>query len=261
MQFVDDIREVMVEKHDALKDIPSVRLLHTSDLHLDAVDSCDLLRDVIHTANTHAVDLMVIAGDFFDNTRVGQDTLEKSLEYLNNLEMPLVILPGNHDQLDDHSIYHRFDLSVVTSDVRLITELNGQQVVFPELGLGVWGRAMEEHSLDFHPLDGAPSRGELPFQVGLGHGFHFHSGEMVDRASPILPNEIESTHYDYIGLGHVHVFRDVSAGDVRAFYSGAPDPVRFPQPGPGAAVVVTLEQGAQATIEGVPVLSIVQDSE
>ena len=250
-----------MDQQDALKAVPSVRLLHTSDLHLDSLGSCDLLRDVIDTANAHAVNLMVIAGDFFDNTRVGQDTLEKAQEYLNNLEMPLVILPGNHDQLDDHSIYHRLDLSVVTSDVRLITELNGERVVFPELGLGVWGRAMEEHTVDFHPLDGAPSRDDLPFQVALGHGFHFHSGEMVDRASPILPSEIESTNYDYIGLGHVHVFRDVSAGNVRAFYSGAPDPVKFPKSGPGEAALVTLKAGYQAAIEVVPVLGSVQEDE
>ena len=250
-----------MEQDDALKAVPSVRLLHTSDLHLDSLDSCDLLRDVIDTANAHAVNLMVIAGDFFDNTRVGQDTLEKALEYLNNLEMPLVILPGNHDQLDDHSIYHRLDLSVVTSDVRLITELDGERIVFPELGLGVWGRAMEEHTIDFHPLDGAPSRDDLPFQVALGHGFHFHAGEMIDRASPILPSEIESTDYDYIGLGHVHVFRDVSAGNVRAFYSGAPDPVRFPKSGPGEAALVTLERGNRAAIEVVPVLGPVQEDE
>ena len=85
-----------MDQQDALKAVPSVRLLHTSDLHLDSLGSCDLLRDVIDTANAHAVNLMVIAGDFFDNTRVGQATLEKALEYLNNLEMPLVILPGNH---------------------------------------------------------------------------------------------------------------------------------------------------------------------
>ena len=250
-----------MEQDDALKAVPSVRLLHTSDLHLDSLGSCDLLRDVIDTANAYAVNLMVIAGDFFDNTRVGQDTLEKALEYLDNLEMPLVILPGNHDQLDDHSIYHRLDLSVVTSDVRLITELDGERIVFPELGLGVWGRAMEEHTMDFHPLDGAPSRDDLPFQVALGHGFHFHAGEMIDRASPILPSEIESTDYDYIGLGHVHVFRDVSAGNVRAFYSGAPDPVRFPKPGPGEAALVTLERGNRAAIEVVPVLGPVQEDE
>jgi exonuclease SbcD len=248
-----------VEQYDALKGVPSVRLLHTSDLHLDSLDSCDLLRDVIDTANAHAVNLMVIAGDFFDNTRVGQDTLEKSLEYLNNLEMPLVILPGNHDQLDDNSIYHRFNLSAVTSDVRLITKLNGERIVFPELGLGVWGRAMEEHTLDFHPLEGVPSRDDLPFQVALGHGFHFHPGEMVDRASPILSSEIESTNYDYIGLGHVHVTRDVSAGNVRAFYSGAPDPVKFPKPGPGDAALVTLEFGIQAAIEVVPILGLTQE--
>ena len=42
------------------------------------------------------------------------------------------------------------------------------------------------------------------------------------RASPISPDEIAMAPCDYVALGHVHVFRDVSQNGVPAYYSGAP---------------------------------------
>ena len=42
------------------------------------------------------------------------------------------------------------------------------------------------------------------------------------RASPISPQEIRQVPCDYVALGHVHVFRDVSQNGVPAYYSGAP---------------------------------------
>jgi len=45
------------------------------------------------------------------------------------------------------------------------------------------------------------------------------------RSSPITAAEIEASAYDYIALGHVHVFSDVSQGLTRAVYSGTPAPL------------------------------------
>ena len=47
----------------------------------------------------------------------------------------------------------------------------------------------------------------------------------MPRSSPITPAEIEASAYDYIALGHVHVFRDLSQGTTRAFYCGTPAPL------------------------------------
>ncbi len=42
------------------------------------------------------------------------------------------------------------------------------------------------------------------------------------RSSPITPEEVALADCDYIALGHVHLFRDVSQGKAPTFYSGAP---------------------------------------
>jgi DNA repair exonuclease SbcCD nuclease subunit len=79
---------------------------------------------------------------------------------------------------------------------------------------------MEEHDRSYRPLAGAPPRPAEGAYVVVGHGQH----ETVEslRSSPITPDDIEVTGADYVALGHVHVRRDVSAGDVAAWYSGAP---------------------------------------
>ena len=223
----------------------AVQLLHTSDIHLHSPESCNTLLAIVEAANHLEADLLLVSGDLFDNSRVTQETVERTVEALSHLRMPAVLLPGNHDQLDDRSVYHRMDLSLAPL-VRLITNTDGEQVGFPDLDLVVWGRAMEDHSPHFRPLEGAPSRDSVGWYIGMAHGFHFPTGEKPDRSSPIFAEEIADTGYDYMALGHVHVFRNVSAGPVSAFYSGAPDDHAIaPKPNHAALVNLDPESGVQ----------------
>lgn len=208
---------------DHTEEKPSLHVFHTSDAHLTTPQSTERLAGLVDTANALSADLTLIAGDLFDSSRVSDETLERAMEELSRLAMPTVILPGNHDQLDDKSPYHRIDISTLGPSVHLITHLNGEQVRLPELSTTLWGRAMEDHSPLFKPLDGAPSRSDDGWHIGMAHGFHIAKGSYADRSSPILAEEIEAAEFDYLALGHVHVFRDVSEGPNRAAYSGAPD--------------------------------------
>src|ERR1700761_3903800 len=89
-----------------------LRLLHTSDVHVagDAL-SADGLDRVVTTALDLDVDLVVIAGDLFDNARVAAETVEATIAQLGRLTMPVVVIPGNHDCVDERSIYLRADLT------------------------------------------------------------------------------------------------------------------------------------------------------
>lgn len=231
----------------------SVQLVHTSDLHIYSPESCTTLLRIVESANHANADLLVVSGDLFDNSRVTQETVEKTVEALSHLNMPAVLLPGNHDQLDDHSVYHRVNLSFAPL-VHLISNPDGQQVGFPDLDLVVWGRAMEEHSPKFRPLEGAPSRDGFGWYVGMAHGFHYPTGEKPDRSSPIFAEEIAKTSYDYMALGHVHVYRNVSSGPVSAFYSGAPDDHAIAHTGQVALVTLDPESGVR--VEQIPLANL-----
>jgi DNA repair exonuclease SbcCD nuclease subunit len=100
------------------------RLLHTSDVHLGAYDfgsgahqeerralSEERFRSVIDVGIAERVDLFVIAGDFFDHARVGEETLRFAAAEIARLEAPTVLVPGNHDHVGQRSVYDRIDLT------------------------------------------------------------------------------------------------------------------------------------------------------
>jgi DNA repair exonuclease SbcCD nuclease subunit len=81
---------------------------------------------------------------------------------------------------------------------------------------------VNDHSPQFRPLEGLPPRPENGWFVSMAHGLFVDSRQDAHRSSPVTPEEIALAACDYIALGHVHVFRDVSQNGVPAFYSGAP---------------------------------------
>jgi DNA repair exonuclease SbcCD nuclease subunit len=212
-----------------------LKILHTADVHLDS-DSYGNAEQrqahhalyrrsfqvIVEHARRAAVDLVLIAGDLFDHNRVPDATVEFVQEQLQRLRQPVVILPGNHDCLYTNAVYDRHNLAAACHNVRVITELNGQRIEFPELDLVLWGRAMQEHEPGFHPLEHIPSRDAQRWHIAMAHGFFYGERRDAERSSPIFAEDIRDTGWDYIALGHQHVLTNVSQGKVAAYYPGAP---------------------------------------
>ncbi len=198
-----------------------IRLLHTSDLHVrTAIYPEEAIRGfeaMLGLSRRTSPDAVLIAGDLFDHHRVPDRTIERVLTDLANLELPVVILPGNHDTLLKDNI----DASDLPANVLLIARPEGQSVTLDQLGLTVWGRPVFDHVPSFRPLEGMPSRPSDNWFVAMAHGLYMEKVDPI-RSSPITPDDVAGATCDYLALGHVHVFRDVSRNGVPAYYSGAP---------------------------------------
>lgn len=207
-----------------------VRVLHTSDVHIGLHEKLELpedhkpllaLKAVIDYAIKTKVDLLLVAGDFFDNNRVKEPLIDAGIEQLKRLNIPTVILPGNHDNLVPNSIYRKPNFQQRAEMVEIITDPDGERIHFDHLNLSVWGRPHANHD-DFSPLVAPPERGSKKWNFGIAHGHYVHSPADWGRAYPILPEEISEANLDYIALGHWDVFHAISQGPVQAFYSGSP---------------------------------------
>jgi DNA repair exonuclease SbcCD nuclease subunit len=199
-----------------------IRILHTSDNHIDGLSTCAALGKVVDKANELKVDLVLLAGDFFDNSRVEDKVVWETIAQLRRLEMQVVLVPGNHDQLDSVSVYHNAGFMDLPNNVHLIRRQEGETVLFPDLKVSVWGRPTYDHEMNFRPLQGSPPRNGPWWHIGVAHGWYVPPGEICDRSSPIFSYDIEATGYDYVALGHSDLFSDLSQATVRAAYSGAP---------------------------------------
>lgn len=212
--------------------LPAVRIIHTSDLHIGASldEGCRALEQTVLEAVVDSVsvtrsDLLLVAGDFFDNNRVSGATVDTTNAVLDRLPpwASLVVLPGNHDSYGPDSVYRRYRIGPPGRTV-ILDDPDGRCVLFAQHRLRLWGRPTMTHSESFRPLGGAPARHPDHWNVVVAHGHFTGEASQCDppRSSPISAAELRDANADYIALGHWDRRADVSSGGATAWYSGAP---------------------------------------
>jgi len=199
----------------------AARVLHTSDVHLGTDERKVEERAfaaAVALAQSERVDAMLIVGDLFDHARVSADTLAWTAEQLGSLSCPVVLLPGNHDVLDELSIYHRFDGDTRSANTLFIGDPAGELIAIPDTDVVVWARAMPQHEPAYRPFVGLPPPPPNKWAIAAGHGLVMEDGP-ADRSSPIFESDLAAIAWDYVALGHVHAYREVR---------DHPTPVRYP---------------------------------
>ena len=240
-----------------------LRLLHTSDVHLGGYDhghagspeqirrrahSEAMFRAVIDVGLREQVDILIIAGDFFDNARVHEDTLRFAAAEIARLEKPTVIFPGNHDHVGAGSVYDRIDLMALAQNLHIARSVEGELLAFGDLDLELWGKAHLEHDTYFAPFAGAPPRGDAAWQVAVGHGHYLHPRSGHHPSFHIREADLAALEHDYIALGHWEQQTRVAAGERLAAYSGAPDGLASFMGASGRVLVVDLEGDGAARL-------------
>ncbi len=230
-----------------------LKLVHTSDVHLES-DTFGKSQEgrafrgriqcafhkVVDTVVEEKADLFLIAGDLFDSNRVQESGVEFVHRELARVSCPVVLIPGNHDCYDTRSIYKKVNFRDAGPHVFPLTSETGVTLEFPELQATVWGKGLVEHDHAYKPLAGVPERRGDYWHIGMAHGFYVENVEVM-RSSLITPEEVAASRLDYLALGHVHVFTDISHGQTRACYPGTPAPLHLGSQDTGSVVVVNLD--------------------
>ena len=205
--------------------------VHSSDLHVDDEriaaqhdgDGTAGLRAVLTTARSLGADIVLLAGDTFDNHMVTSATIDRAGQLLADAGRPVVILPGNHDPATADSIWLRGRFDEI-GNLAILGITNDRTIVFPERELEIWGNAHRDY-MDMVPLRDPPPRAAR-WQIALGHG-HYEPPETWHN--PLRPSwlisdaMIAATGADYLALGHWDRAAQVGGGTVPAYYSGSPD--------------------------------------
>ena len=229
---------------------PLLKILHTSDLHFLGDDDENntvenkfpIIRDAAEKLH---VDALILAGDIFDTHRAPIQQVFELIDQINSMDIPCIILPGNHDG----RIFDNVSNDKIGRNLFLIREESGETFEIPDLNLAIWGKPTYKHTPEFKPLEGMPPRPKQKWFVVVAHGLVLDSPHFADRSSLIHYEELEKADCDYIALGHVDVFREVTQGDSTAYYSGAPwGPVT-----PPAIAIVSIYGKQNIQVESVQV--------
>ena len=208
---------------------PEVTIVHSSDLHLGTDDSFSdkdrlaVLPKVLTAASELKADVVVLAGDSFDNHRQPIELLERAAQMLGEYRKPVVILPGNHDPLTPDSVYRRAGLGLIPN-VRILGLNVEHAAIFEEFELEIWGHAHFDYT-DMSPLANPRPR-STRWQLAAAHGHYVDQARDPNRLIGswlIHPDELAATGADYVALGHWNQATPVGDGKISAHYSGSPE--------------------------------------
>ncbi len=221
-----------------------MRILHTSDIHLDSRLSSRLSPDkakvrkrellsnlsrLLSEAKRLGCEAMIIAGDLFDSERVSARALDTALDAISSCpELSVFYLPGNHEKS-----------AIISSGKSLPKNLfifGEDWTYFKARGVVIAGRSRCSENM-FESLDFA----EDTVNIAVLHG------ELRDRsAAPdtVGIRDASEKNINYIALGHYHSYREYPiAGGGIAVYSGTPEGRGFDECGECGFVLIDTEEG------------------
>ena len=222
-------------------------VVHSSDLHVDddytarihGGDGTAGLACVLSAARSIGADVVLLAGDTFDNNRLPHDLLARTGAIISAAQIPVVLLPGNHDPAVADAVYGRLR---TVDNLHVLGVTHDEAVVFAELGLEIWGRAHRDYG-DMQPFETVRPR-RTRWQIAMAHGHYEPAPNRSGFPRPswlIGDDEIAATGADYVALGHWNRAARVGNGKVAAYYSGSPEYA-------GTVNVVRLTRGGEVVI-------------
>ena len=235
------------------------RFIHTSDwqlgmtrrfLGLDAQARysqarIDAIKAIGRLAKAENCVFIAVAGDVFEYERMDRATVARALEAMGEAEVPVALLPGNHDPYHDDSVYRSDHFEkrkpknvIVLADSRPVLVADGVEMVGAP-----W------HSK--HPTDNpvvkvldelAPAPGGL-FRVCLAHGY-VDIRSRSDETEALIPvslleKAVVEGKIHYAALGDRHSC-DAVVPSGRIRYSGTPEQTDFDEENPGHVCLVDL---------------------
>jgi DNA repair exonuclease SbcCD nuclease subunit len=215
--------------------------MHTADVHLSTVHPrrLEALGKVIQLGLDENIDLLLIAGDLFDDDRQAELLRSSVRGLFSNLPFQVLAIPGNHDQraFSDESFYGT-EFRGLTAKPCTVVDFDGWRLVAVPYGEVSFvsisedlRRAADPDKKNILVLHCSWS---LPYYTNEDYG-----GEDL-RYLPVTEATLTGLGYDYILAGHFHANyrqRILPCGAVFV-YPGSPVPVTSREQGRRAVNII-----------------------
>jgi DNA repair exonuclease SbcCD nuclease subunit len=229
-----------------------IKILHSADIHFDtpfsgmtpkeALKSKEELKQVfeniIKMTLEKEIDILLIAGDIFDNLSVNKTTLYFIKNCFENIsKVKVFISPGNHDPFNEKSFYSIVDWP----DNVHIFKGNMESITLEELNTVVWGAGFNTSHVNKSLLKEV-KRVDKYNNIMVLHGEITTTKDGNDY-NPITEEDIARSNMDYVALGHRHKFSEVKKIENTYYsYSGCPQGRGFDELEDKGIVLIELKE-------------------
>ncbi|MEM7707135.1 MAG: exonuclease SbcCD subunit D [Pseudomonadota bacterium] len=251
---------------------PPARFIHSSDWQLGMTRTflsdeaaarfsqarIDAIGTLGRLASERQAQFIVVAGDVFESNQLSRQTLLRTVDALEALPVPVLLLPGNHDPLDGSSIFS--SAPMLNASPHIIVLRDEAPVPVPgAAGVEVVGAPWRNKrpSTDLC----AQLAASLPPSTGVTRIAVCHG--QVDTLSPdpdrpeiirleAAEQAIADDRFRYLALGDRHSLTEVGRTG-RIHYSGAPVATAFDEERPNHALLVELSNVGECQVEALEV--------
>ncbi len=232
----------------------AITFIHTADWQLGKPfgsiegDTAALLREerfavvkrIAALATACDVDAVFVAGDVFDSVTTPDQVIRRALEAMKTYGGAWVLLPGNHDPALSESPWTR--IQRIGRPDNVILALTPEPLLLADGKLALLPAPLTRKS---EPDDVTRwmDAAETPpgtLRIGLAHGSISNRLPQGDANNEIADDRATTARLDYLALGDWHGAMEIAP---RTWYSGTPEPDRFPRNDPGNVLVVTIDGG------------------
>lgn len=249
-----------------------MKLLHTADWQLGKPfagvtdiqkrsilqqERINALARIASVARDQQVEMVIVAGDLFDSPSVTQSTVSAACEKIGSMNVPVVVIPGNHDHGGPGSIWEQpfFQRERQQLASNLTVLLKPEPMEFDRVVIFPCPLLRRQESADptawlRMPGDDLDQFGNKP-RVVLIHGSiqGFIAYDEEDGFEGGQPNLVDLSRlaeqkFDYFALGDWHGTKQVGT---KAWYAGTHELDRFPKGDsndPGHVLLVNVARGA-----------------
>lgn len=230
-----------------------VKILHSADLHFDTPfkelssnlamlsreELLEVFNNIIEVCKQESVDILLLAGDIFDNLTINKKTLfqiRKKLEEI--IDVRVFISPGNHDPYHEKSFYKIIEWP---SNVHIF---NGsiESIYIEELNVVIWGGAFTKQHINTSLLNSVKAKNNS-INIMVIHG-DIATSKGGNDYNPITLSDIRESNMDYIALGHRHRYSGIlREGNTCYAYSGCPQGRGFDELGDKGIILGEVYKG------------------
>lgn len=230
-----------------------IKFLHTADIHLDTpfsgMSSDDALKEkenlkivfknIIDLAIEEDVDIILMAGDIFDNMTVHKSTISFLISEFERLNGKKVFIsPGNHDPYNIKSFYN----FVTWPDNVYIFKGAMEKVVLDEFDSVIYGAGFN----DLYQRETLLEKAHLNKNYNnilVIHG-EIMTSDRKNEYNPISKMDIEQSGFNYIALGHRHTYSEIqNLSNTYYAYSGCPQGRGFDEEGSKGVIIGEINNG------------------
>lgn len=250
-----------------------VRFLHTADWQVGmtrrylapeaqarfAASRVDVIRRLGQVAVRQGCDFVLVCGDVFEHEQLTPQTVRRALEALRAVEVPVYLLPGNHDHLGPLSLWSTALMSEELPDHVHVLHAPGVHQVSPgvEILAVPWHGKHPDGDLVARAVadlpDGPAPAGTVRILAAHGAVDVLDQDRRTTAAIAVAPlvEALDQGKFHYVALGDRHSRTRVEPA---IWYSGAPEPTAWREESPGDVLVVdvALESAGRAAVQVTP---------